>query len=190
MVTCPDSNVTLSVRALKKTTVLAEEGKTVVRIPVTNQGEVQSFGVYAIPGLGTHAFVGPFTSKREKSSDNDDSSVGHCSETKEFDENDDESKPSCTPLCLVPCRQHVADSSTSEDSDTTPLVKPNIKTKRWDSVTYKAANTIIANKVASRIKEYSSLLENPTDAGEYHWNGTTLSKSEIKRRIDNLGRIR
>jgi hypothetical protein len=37
---CTDSNVTLSVRALKKTTVLAEEGKTVVRIPVTNQGEV------------------------------------------------------------------------------------------------------------------------------------------------------
>ena len=124
------------------------------------------------------------------SSDDDDSSVGHCSETKEFDENDDESEPSCTPLCLVPCRQHVADSSTSEDSDTTPLVEPNIETKRRSSVTYKAANTIIANKVASRIKEYLLLLENPTDAGEYHWNGTTLSKSEIKRRIDNLGRIR
>jgi hypothetical protein len=117
MVTCPDSNLALSVQALKKTTVLAEQGKTVVRIPVTTQGEVQSFGVYAVPGLGTHAFVGPFTSRREVSSDNDDSSVGHCSETREFDENADESEPSCTPLCLVPCRQHMADSSTSEDSD-------------------------------------------------------------------------
>jgi hypothetical protein len=189
MVTCPDSNVTLSVRALKKTTVLAEEGKTVVRIPVTNQGEDQSFGVYAIPGLGTHAFVGPFTSRRERSSDDDDSSVGHCSESKEFDENDDESEPSCTPLCLVPCRQHVAGSSTSKDSDTTPLVEPNVETKRWDSITYKEAKPIIANKVASRIKEYSLLLETPTDDGNYNWHGETLSKLEIEKRIDCLGLI-
>jgi hypothetical protein len=82
---------------------LAEQGKTVVRIPVTTQGEVQSFGVYAVPGLGTHAFIGPFTSKQEVSSDDNDSSMGHCSETREFDENADESEPSCTPYCLAPC---------------------------------------------------------------------------------------
>ena len=83
----------------------------------------------------------------------------------------------------------MADSSTNEDSDNAPPVEPNLKEKRRDSVTYKAASKIIANKVASRIREYSSLLENPTDAGEYHWNGTTLSKSEIKRRIERLGTI-
>ena len=76
-VTCPDSNVSLSVKTLKETTVLAEKGKTVVRIPVANQGEDQNFGVYAIPGLGTHAFVGPFTSKQEEHSGGNDSFVGH-----------------------------------------------------------------------------------------------------------------
>jgi hypothetical protein len=85
VVTCPESDLALSVKVLKKTADLAETEKTTVRIPITTQGEVQSFGVYAIPGLGTHAFVGPFTSKQERSSDDKDSSVGHCSETKEFD---------------------------------------------------------------------------------------------------------
>jgi hypothetical protein len=51
---------------LKKTADLAKKEKNIVRIPITTQGEVQSFGVYAIPGLGTHAFVGPFTSKQEE----------------------------------------------------------------------------------------------------------------------------
>ena len=175
-------NVSLSV----KTTVLAEKEKTVVRIPVANQGEDQNFGVLAIPGLGTHAFVGPFTSKHKEHPGGDDSFEGHCSETKEFDENDDESEPSCTPLCPMPCRKHVAGSSTSEDSDTTPLVEPTVKTKRWDSITYKEAKPIIANKVASRIKEYSSLLETPTDDGNYNWRGETLSKSDIETRIDRL----
>ena len=158
-----------------------------VRIPVTNQGEDQSFGVYAIPGLGTHAFVGPFTSRREENSDGNDSSVGHCSETKEFDENDDESEPSCTPLCPMPCRQHRVDSSTSDDSNVTLLVTPTTGTKRWEGIAYKEARPIIANKVASRIREYFSLLNTPNDAGNYDWRGETLSKAEIEKRIEKLG---
>jgi hypothetical protein len=186
-VTCPNSNVSLSVKTLKETTVLAEKGKTVVRIPVANQGEDQNFGVYAIPGLGTHAFVGPFTSKQEEHSGGDDSFVGHCSETKEFDENNDESEPSCTQICPMPCRQHGTDSSTSDDSDVTPLVTPTTGTKRWEGITYKEARPVIANKVASRIREYFSLLNNPNDAGNYDWHGETLSKAEIEKRIEKLG---
>ena len=48
------------------------EEKTTVRIPISTQGEVKNFGVYAVPGLETHVFVGPFTSKNEEISDNDD----------------------------------------------------------------------------------------------------------------------
>jgi hypothetical protein len=53
IVTCPESNLALSVQVLKKTADLAEKEKTTVRIPITTQGEVQSFGVYAIPGQET-----------------------------------------------------------------------------------------------------------------------------------------
>ena len=36
---------------------------TTVRIPIPVAGETESFGVYAVPGLQTHVFVGPFTAK-------------------------------------------------------------------------------------------------------------------------------
>ncbi len=37
--------------------------QTTVRIPIPVAGETESFGVYAVPGLKSHVFVGPFTSK-------------------------------------------------------------------------------------------------------------------------------
>jgi len=48
--------------------------KTTVRIPIPVAGEVPEFGVYAVPGLQTHVFVGPFTDRasvRTYSSDDD-----------------------------------------------------------------------------------------------------------------------
>jgi hypothetical protein len=102
-VTCPDLNVSLSVKTLKETTVLAEKEKTVIRIPVANQGEDQNFGVLA------------------------------------------------------------------------------------EGIRYKEARPIIANKVASRIREYFSLLNTPNNAGSYNWRGGTLSKAEIEKRIKKLG---
>ena len=71
-VTCPDSELALKVKVLKKAADLAAKEKTTVRIPISTQGEVKNFGVYAGPGLETHVFVGPFTSKNEETSDNDD----------------------------------------------------------------------------------------------------------------------
>ena len=71
-VTCPESDLTLKVKVLKKAADLAAKEKTTVRIPIATQGEVKNFGVYAVPGLETHVFVGPFTSKNEEISDNDD----------------------------------------------------------------------------------------------------------------------
>jgi hypothetical protein len=189
VVTCPESNLALGVQVLKKTADLAEKEKTTVRIPIITHGEVQSFGVYAVPGLGTHAFVGPFTSKQERSSDDEDSSVGHCSETKEFDENADESEPSCTPMCLVPCRQHMTNSSPSEDSDDAPPVEPapvNTRTGPEANLTEERLDRA-TNKAAGKIRAYLSLLKNPTNAGDYHWGGVTLSRSEIERRIERLG---
>ena len=71
-VTCPESDLALKVKVLKKAADLAAKEKTTVRIPIATQGEVKNFGVYAVPGLETHVFVGPFTSKNEEISDNDD----------------------------------------------------------------------------------------------------------------------
>ena len=70
--TCPDSDLALKVKVLKKAADLAHQEKTTVRIPISTQGEVRNFGVYAVPGLETHVFVGPFTSKNADTSDNDD----------------------------------------------------------------------------------------------------------------------
>ena len=71
-VTCPESDLALKVKVLKKAADLAAKEKTTVRIPIATLGEVKNFGVYAVPGLETHVFVGPFTSKNEEISDNDD----------------------------------------------------------------------------------------------------------------------
>ena len=63
-VTCPGSELALKVKVLKKAADLAAKERTTVRIPISTQGEVKNFGVYAVPGLETHVFVGPFTSKK------------------------------------------------------------------------------------------------------------------------------
>jgi hypothetical protein len=51
------------VAVLKQAAGLAMKEQTTVRIPIPVAGESESFGVYAVPGLETHVFVGPFTSK-------------------------------------------------------------------------------------------------------------------------------
>jgi hypothetical protein len=40
---------------------LATATSTTVRIPIPVEDQDPSFGVYAVPGLKTHVFVGPFT---------------------------------------------------------------------------------------------------------------------------------
>ena len=68
-VTCPESDLTLQVKVLKKATNLAAQEKTTIHIPITTEGEAKNFGVYAVPGVETHVFVGPFTSKNEEISE-------------------------------------------------------------------------------------------------------------------------
>jgi hypothetical protein len=92
-------------------------------------------------------------------------------------------------MCPIPCQQHGTSSSPSEDSDDAPTVEPapvnagtgpeaNLEEERWDRAT---------NLAAGKIRAYLSLLKNPTDAGDYHLGGVTLSRSEIERRIERLG---
>ena len=64
-VTCPESDLTLKVKVLKKATEMAAENQITVRIPITTRGEGKNFGVLAVPGVETHVFVGPFTYKNE-----------------------------------------------------------------------------------------------------------------------------
>ena len=62
-VQCPESTLALKVVVLKQAATLAMKEQTTVRIPIPVAGETEAFGVYAVPGLKTHVFVGPFTSK-------------------------------------------------------------------------------------------------------------------------------
>ena len=48
---------------LQQAATLATATSTTVRIPIPVAEQDQSFGVYAVPGLKTHVFVGPFKSK-------------------------------------------------------------------------------------------------------------------------------
>ena len=81
-VICPESNLALKVEVLKKAVDLAAKEKATVRIPIATQGETKNFGVFAVPSVETHVFVGPFTSKTEEISDNYDSDDGLRSEVK------------------------------------------------------------------------------------------------------------
>ena len=83
----------------------------------------------------------------------------------------------------------MTNSSPSKDSDDAPPVEPvlvnartgpeaNLEEERRDRAT---------NKAAGKIRAYLLLLKNQTDAGDYHWGGVTLSRSEIERRIERLG---
>merc|ERR1719474_764074 len=60
---CPDSSLVLKCAILQQAATLATATSTTVRIPIPVADQDQSFGVYAVPGLKTHVFVGPFKSK-------------------------------------------------------------------------------------------------------------------------------
>ena len=60
---CPDSSLVLKCAILQQAATLATATSTTVRIPIPVADQDHSFGVYAVPGLKTHVFVGPFKSK-------------------------------------------------------------------------------------------------------------------------------
>ena len=102
-VTCPESELALKVKVLKKAADLAAKEKTTVRIPIATQGEVKNFGVYAVPGLETHVFVGPFTSKIEapSSDDNNDDIVCLDDESKNKEDGDKLSDSNWKPVVRI-----------------------------------------------------------------------------------------
>ena len=65
LVQCPASSLVLKCAILHQAANLASATKTTVRIPINVATEDKSFGVYAVPGLNTHVFVGPFTIQKK-----------------------------------------------------------------------------------------------------------------------------
>ena len=63
---CPDSSLVLKCSILQQAATLATTTSTIVRIPITDVEQDRSFGVYGVPGLETHVFVGPFKSKEDQ----------------------------------------------------------------------------------------------------------------------------
>jgi len=66
LVQCPNSYLALKVDVLSWAAVMAQKENTNVRIPIAAKGEPDIFGVYAVPGLITHIFVGPFSNKLDR----------------------------------------------------------------------------------------------------------------------------
>ena len=62
----PDSSLVLKCSILQQAATLANTTSTIVRIPITDVEQDRSFGVYGVPGLETHVFVGPFKSKEDQ----------------------------------------------------------------------------------------------------------------------------
>ena len=60
---CPDSSLVLKCAILQQAATLATATSTTVRIPIPVAGQDHRLGVYAVPGLKTHLFVGPFDTK-------------------------------------------------------------------------------------------------------------------------------
>jgi len=60
---CPDSTLVLKCAILQQAATLSTATSTTVRIPIPVGDQDPSFGVYAVPGLKSHVFVGPFASK-------------------------------------------------------------------------------------------------------------------------------
>eukprot|EP00092_Neocalanus_flemingeri_P016630 GFUD01017991.1.p1 GENE.GFUD01017991.1~~GFUD01017991.1.p1 ORF type:complete len:2163 (+),score=717.19 GFUD01017991.1:64-6552(+) len=59
---CPDSSLVLKCAILQQAATLSTATSTTVRIPIPVGDQDPSFGVYAVPGLKSHVFVGPFAS--------------------------------------------------------------------------------------------------------------------------------
>jgi len=75
---CPDSSLVLKCAILQQAATLSTATSTTVRIPIPVGDQDPSFGVYAVPGLKSHVFVGPFASNEavaETIEDDDDEIV-------------------------------------------------------------------------------------------------------------------
>eukprot|EP00090_Calanus_glacialis_P009738 TRINITY_DN18135_c0_g1_i1.p1 TRINITY_DN18135_c0_g1~~TRINITY_DN18135_c0_g1_i1.p1 ORF type:complete len:2159 (-),score=869.91 TRINITY_DN18135_c0_g1_i1:100-6576(-) len=75
---CPDSTLVLKCAILQQAATLSTATSTTVRIPIPVGDQDPSFGVYAVPGLKSHVFVGPFASNEvatETIEDDDDDIV-------------------------------------------------------------------------------------------------------------------
>ena len=69
---CPDSSLVLKCAILQQAANLSTATSTTVRIPIPVAEQDPSFGVYAVPGLKSHVFVGPFASTESENEDNDE----------------------------------------------------------------------------------------------------------------------
>jgi len=91
---CPDSTLVLKCAILQQAATLSTATSTTVRIPIPVGDQDPSFGVYAVPGLKSHVFVGPFASNEviKKVVEEDEDEIVCLEDGKEDIKDDDEIK--------------------------------------------------------------------------------------------------
>ena len=72
---CPDSSLGLKCAILQQAATLSTATSTTVRIPIPVSDQDPSFGVYAVPGLKTHVFVGPFAGQKTEAVPEEDDDI-------------------------------------------------------------------------------------------------------------------
>ena len=117
-ITCTDSGVNLRVKMLKDAADLANQDKTTIRIPITTRKGVENCGVYPVSGLGTHVFVGPFTSKSGgRTQERNDTTGTDCGEqvdeTNEGPQTQKQQRPGTEPKQHEPLKRRHGLSRTS-----------------------------------------------------------------------------
>merc|ERR1719228_1473085 len=91
---CPDSTLVLKCAILQQAATLSTATSTTVRIPIPVGDQDPSFGVYAVPGLKSHVFVGPFASNEviKEAVEEDEDEIVCLEDGKENIKDDDEIK--------------------------------------------------------------------------------------------------
>ena len=153
-VQCPDSGLSLKVGVLKQAANLANNEKTTVRIPISAAGEVSNFGVYAVPGLQTHVFVGPFTLKNSEVN-NDDYEVITL---------DEESTTAATSDAQPPVQKEAISTSIQEVKSEIPKLIPMQKRPEIPKINdKKIRQTAIMGQVPQKIMPASQEPSNDLD---------------------------
>eukprot|EP00094_Tigriopus_californicus_P002821 TCALIF_02720-PA protein Name:"Similar to sox17a-b Transcription factor Sox-17-alpha-B (Xenopus laevis)" AED:0.27 eAED:0.29 QI:0/0.5/0.4/0.8/0.5/0.8/5/0/1615 len=162
----PDTTLALKTAVLKQAAALAKKESTTVRIPIPVSKEVSHFGVYAVPGLDTHVFVGPF-------------SVQKLSESPKevIDLDDDEEIQEVSGRITKPAQQRKkTDNVSPDDDDDIQVISDSLSSKDHLKALVKENNQVV-----------NELLTSMSDQAVIY--GETKVQREMKRNVSVSGPV-
>lgn len=164
----PDTTLALKTAVLKQAAALAKKESTTVRIPIPVSKEVSHFGVYAVPGLDTHVFVGPFSVQKIAESPKE---VIDLEDDEEIQEISDGDKSSAGSSQVRP-----APSLADDDDDDIQVLSDTLNSKDHLKAVMKENNQVV-----------NELLTSMSDQAVIY--GETKIQREMKRNVSVSGSV-